>query len=263
LVFLTTEPQQFMLTVYMIGKVYLVGIGTGCPDEMTPRATNAITRARVVIGHGYSLDMIHPLLEGKEVIGQGMNPLERSTTAVEYCLKGETVAIISSGDPGIYAIASTFFSFLKQGEITIPVEVIPGLTTSTSAAARLGSPLGNDFAVISLADQAGCWSSTQERLKQAATSDFVLVLYNPLGKLGRERFLAACQALEELRDPCTAVGVVSGAGSDHESAEITTLGLLCKAAITGDSLIIIGNSTTFVFDNWMITPRAYQPGLGY
>lgn len=252
-----------MLTVYMIGKVYLIGIGTGCPDEVTPRAKNAITLAGVVIGHGFSLDMIRPLLDGKKVIGQGMNPLERSSAAVEHCLKGETVAIISSGDPGIYAIASTFFGFLKQAEITVPVEVIPGLTTSTSAAARLGSPLGNDFAVISLADQAGCWSSTLERLKQAAACDFVLVLYNPLGKLGRERFLAACRTLEELRYPYTVVGVVSGAGSEYESAEITTLELLCKASITGDSLVIIGNSATFIYDNWMVTPRAYQPGLGY
>lgn len=252
-----------MLTVIMKGKIYLVGIGTGCQDDLTPRARNAITVAKVVIGHSFSLDQILPLLDGKEVTGQDMNPLERSSTAVEKSLAGETVAIISTGDPGIYAIASTFFSYLKERGVTVPVEVIPGISTSSSAAARLGSPLGNDFAVISLADQSGCWLSTLERLKQAAASDFVLVLYNPLGKLGRERVSAACQALQPLKDPQTVVGLVRGAGSDHESAEFTTLKLLSRIKITGDSLIIIGNSTTFIYENWMVAPRAYQPGLGY
>ncbi|MFA6611991.1 MAG: precorrin-3B C(17)-methyltransferase [Dehalococcoidales bacterium] len=247
----------------MAGMVYLVGIGTGNSLDLTPRAEKAIASAEVVIGHGFSLHFARHLLKGKEITGQDMSPLERSAIAVSYCLKGMKAVIISTGDPGIYAIASTFFGYLKEHNISVPVEIVPGITTSSSAAARLGSPLGNDFAVISLADQAGSWPSTLERLKKAAALGFVMVLYNPLGKLGKERVLEASGVLESLLASQTTVGIVTGAGGEGESVQITSLGMLAQAELSRDSLIIIGNSSTYIYDTWMITPRAYQPGLGY
>ncbi|MDD5605079.1 MAG: precorrin-3B C(17)-methyltransferase [Dehalococcoidales bacterium] len=247
----------------MAGKVYLVGIGTGNPIDLTPRAEKALVAVKVVIGNGLGLEYTRRLLPGKEVLGQKMSPLERSQAAVEYCQKGYSVAIISTGDPGIYAIASTFLNYLKDRGILIPVEIIPGVTTSSNAAASLGAPIGNDFAVMSLSDQAGHWPASIKRIVQAAALDFVLVLYNPVGKLGNERILEACKALEPLKDPQTPVGIVSSAGGDDESVQIISLKMLPLTKLSIDSLIIIGNSATFVYDTWMITPRAYQPGLGY
>ena len=247
----------------MSGKVYLIGIGSGNPADLTPRAERAIVESQIVIGHDFSLELIRRLLKEKQAIGQEMSPLERSSVAVEYCLKGLSVAIISTGDPGIYAIAATFLNYLKEKEIIIPVEVIPGITTSSNAAAILGAPIGNDFAVISLSDQSGIWPSALERLEQAAAADFVLVLYNPLGKLGNKRVLDVCGALGSIRNPKTPVGVVSCAGGKDESVQIINLEDLPRTRLSADSLIIIGSSSTRRYADWMITPRAYQPGIGY
>lgn len=261
--FLTGILKRVYANSHMNGKVYLVGIGTGNSGDLTPRARQAIARSEVVIGHGFSLEFIRDLTSGKEVTGDKMSPLERSSAAVEYCLKGLSVTIISTGDPGIYAIATTFLCYLKENNIAIPVEIIPGVTTSSSAAASLGSPIGNDFAVISLSDQARDWPVVLKRLEQAAAADFVLVLYNPLGKLGHGRVLEACKALEAFKSPQTPVGIVSSAGGEKQAARIINLAELCETRLTEDSLIIVGNSSTFVYNGWMITPRAYQPGIGY
>jgi precorrin-3B C17-methyltransferase len=171
----------------MKGKVYLIGIGSGNAQDITPRAVKIIKEAQVIIGHRNSLDSLKGLNPGGQMIDCPMSPLERSAAAVEAARGGSTVAIVSSGDPGIYAIGSTFFNYLQQQGLDLDVEVVPGITAASDAASLLGAPLGNDFAVVSLADQAGDWQTALQRIVAAAQADFVLVIYNPLGKIGLTR----------------------------------------------------------------------------
>lgn len=260
---MTSVVRAYYAKTEMKGKVYLVGISTGNPVDLTPRARGAILEAGVVIGHEASLKSIAGITAGKRVFGGRSNPLQRSAAAVDFAGKGETVAIISTGDPGTYAIAATFFNYLKENSIKTRVEIIAGITTAASAAALLGSPLGNDFAVISLADQAGRWQETRSRIEKAASADFVIVLYNPLGKIGPGRLKELAGILSVFRQPATPVGLVSNAGGENEAARAVCLGDLSLAVVDNDTLVIIGNSQTYIYDGWMVTPRAYQPGLGY
>jgi len=260
---LTSAVRAYYAKTHMKGKVYLVGIGTGNPVDLTPRAREAILGAGVIIGHEASLASVAGLLEGKQVLGTISSPIQRSSAAIGFARDGETVAIVSTGDPGIYAIAATFFSYLKENHITARVEIVAGITTATSAAALLGSPLGNDFAVISLADQAGSWQATRCRIERAASAGFVIVLYNPLGKIGTSRLEELAGILSVFRQSATPVGLVRNAGSGKETVKIVCLSGLSSSDIDNDTLVIIGNSETYLYDGWMVTPRAYQPGLGY
>lgn len=247
----------------MSGKVYLIGIGPGSQDYITPRAANALKNVSVVIGHQACLALLVDLIAGKEIISADLTPVERSEKAVAKALAGQDVAIVSIGDPGIYAIASTFFSYLRAKETGVPVEVIPGVPVANAAASLLGSPLGHDFAVISLADLATPWRDIKRRLKFAAKADFVVALYNPKGRIGDRRISEAITTLMDYRKASTPVGMVTSASGEGEKVQITTLGELSAGDINADTIVIIGNSETFVFDGRMITPRNYEEGVGY
>jgi precorrin-3B C17-methyltransferase len=247
----------------MKGKVYLVGIGSGIREDMTYGAASVLKKADVVIGQKSCLDMLWKSLVGVEIIAADMSPVERSKAAAEVALAGRNAAIVSTGDTGIYAIASTFFSYLKDNNIELDVEVVPGVTLASTAAARLGSPLGHDFAVISLADQATGWDDIKKRLEAAAEADFVIVLYNPVGKLGYERLKETVAILLKHRQADTPLGAVTAASTSREKVLITTLGEVSDCNIDKDTLLIIGNSETFVYNNRLITPRGYIEGVGY
>lgn len=247
----------------MTGKVYLVGIGPGSRDNMTPRAVDRLKRVQVIIGHKACLDLVRKLIAGKEIVPSEMTPIERAGLAVERALEGKDVALVSSGDPGIYAIASTFFSYLKEKGLRVPVEVIPGVTVANAAAALLGSPLGHDFAVISLADLATPWSAIKRRLESAAGSDFVVVLYNPKGRVGDRRLREAAAILMSHRKDSTPVGMATSATTEQEKVWITTLGEVAGYSIDTETIVIVGNSETFVSNDRMVTPRGYKRGLGY
>ena len=247
----------------MEGRVYLIGTGSGGLGDLTPRARAAISRADVLIASNFSQAFVESCVSGQRLETGFKTPVERAEAAVRYALEGLQAAIISPGDPGVYAIASTFFSYLKENNLTISIEIVPGITTASYASALLGSPLGHDFAVISLADQAGSWSLTHQKLVAAARAGYVLVLYNPVGKIGSSRIGQVVRELSMMLGPETPAGIVSNAGTDCEQAVVTRLESLHKATIHPDTLIIIGNSTTYVYDGWMVTPRSYQPGLGY
>ncbi len=247
----------------MSAKVYLIGIGPGQADLITPEATEAIGRASVIIGHPECLALVGNLTGGKEVISDRRSPVERSQLAAEKAQAGGEVAIISSGDPGIYAIAGTFLDYLKNNNIELDVKVIPGVGLAGYAAARLGAPLGNDFASITLTDQGTPWSVICKRLEAAAAADFVIVIYNPFGKLGPSRLLEAMHILAEFRKPQTPVGVLSEAATPAEAAQVTTIDKLSISSLPVDTLLIIGNSHSYIYDGKMITPRFYQQGVGY
>ena len=247
----------------MSGKIYLVGIGPGDRDSMTPKARGRLKEVAVVIGHQASLEPLADLIAGKEIIAEEMSPVERAGIAVAKAQEGQSVALVSAGDPGIYAIASTFFGYLMEKGLTVPVEVIPGITVANAAAASLGSPLGHDFAVISLADLATNWGEIKRRLQAAAEADFVAVLYNPKGKVGDRRIKEALAILRTHRHTTTPVGIAANATTKSEETKITTLGEVSARDIGTDALVIIGNSETFVFNGKMVTPRGYQKGVGY
>lgn len=251
----------------MSGKVYLVGIGPGSPENITPRALGTLNNVAVVIGQKACLDLITEFIEGKDIIAADLTPVERAEIAVEQARSGKNVAIVTTGDPGIYAIASTFFSYLIKKEIRIPVEVVPGVAAANAAAALLGSPLGGDFAVISLADMATPWINIKKRLESAASGGFVIVLYNPKGKAGIQRFKEALAILMKYHRAGTPVGIVTDAAGETEKVQITTLGEVLprcnRGNISTQTILIIGNAETRVFDGRMITPRAYRTGVGY
>jgi precorrin-3B C17-methyltransferase len=247
----------------MAGKVYLVGIGPGSLSNITPAAANVLKKVPVVIGQKACLDLVWQYVVGKEVIASPMTPVERAGLAVKKAMAGQDVAVVSTGDTGIYAIASTFFSYLRDNGIKLEVEIIPGVTLASAAAALLGSPLGHDFAVISLADLATRWRSIKRRLVSAAESDFVVVLYNPVGKVGGRRVREAVDIMLNYRDKDTPVGIVTGATTEQQKVTITTLVEVSAGDIDTDTIIITGNSETYVFNGKMVTPRGYIKGIGY
>jgi precorrin-3B C17-methyltransferase len=247
----------------MSGKVFLIGIGPGWADDMTPRALSCLAQAQVVIGHKDCLELVSTYLKDKTLIEDHMSPLERSRLAAEEACSGEIVAILSTGHPGTYAIASTFFGYLQQYGLKVDTEVIPGLTLADYASAKLGSPLGNDLATISLADMADSWISIRKRLSAAAKADFVLVIYNPLGKLGTRRIKTAFEIISGSRAPDTPVALLSAAASKAERLQTVALECIDPESIAVDTLIIVGNSRTFMYEGKMITPRSYKDGVGY
>jgi precorrin-3B C17-methyltransferase len=242
----------------MAGKIYLVGIGPGSREHMTGRALDALRECDTVVGYTTYLDLVKDIIEDKEIVSSGMmREVERAGESVELALAGKKVAVVSSGDPGIYAMASIVLEYLKEKGLPVEVEVIPGVTSANAASARLGSPLGHDFAVISLSDLLTPWDVIEKRLEAAASGDFVICLYNPKSKKRDWQLGRAVEIVLEHRGPETPAGIVRNASRKGESVEITTLERLKESDVDMRSTVIIGNSETFVFDGWMVTPRGY------
>ncbi|MCL2281126.1 MAG: precorrin-3B C(17)-methyltransferase [Dehalococcoidia bacterium] len=247
----------------MNAKIFLVGIGPGQAEHMTPCAKAAIVHAPVIIGHPDNLLQIAHLTHGKELLPLQHNPLERSRLAVEKAQNGQDVVIVSSGDPGTYAIAATFLDYLRQQNLNIDVEVVPGIGLASYASARLGAALGNDSAHISLSDQNTPWAAITRRLSSALAADFVVVIYNPFGKLGSARWEEALALIAKERNINTPIGILSQANTSNEKLLMTTLGQLPQIALPTDMLIIIGNSQSYFCGSYMITPRCYKENIGY
>ena len=246
------------------GKLYIVGTGPGTIEHITPYAQSVIKESDVIVGYGTYLDLIKELTRDKEVISTGMTKeIERCRKAVELAISGRTVSVISGGDPGIYAMAGLVFEILKGQRAKVKtselsVEVIPGIAALNACAARLGAPLMHDFAAISLSDRLTPWKLIEERLESAAKTDFVIVLYNPKSMGRPEHINKARKIILKHRAPETPVGVVRAAMRENESIVVTNLRDMLNYDIDMQTTVIIGNSRTFVWDNWMITPRGYE-----
>jgi len=245
------------------GRIYIVGTGPGSTEYITPYARNAIRKSDVVVGYDAYLTLIKELIKGKEVISTGMTKeIDRCKKAVELALSGKTVSVISGGDPGIYAMAGLVFEIIRAQSTehraqSINVEVIPGVSALNACAARLGAPLMHDFAVISLSDRLTPWELIEKRLEAASMSDFIIVLYNPKSIGRQEHINKARDIILKFRDPETPVGVVKAAMRDNEKIVITDLKDMLDHDIDMQTTVIIGNSQTFTWNNWMITPRGY------
>lgn len=244
------------------GQLLLVGTGPGDLNQMTAAAKDAIARAQVIIGYGLYLNLISPLLQPGQIteafpITQEQQRAER---AIELAQWGLSVAVISSGDAGIYGMAGLVMETLQQrgwNGKTPTVQVLPGITALQAAAAQVGTPLMHDFCAISLSDLLTPWEVIEQRLQAAAQADFVIALYNPKSKTRTQPFADACRILRQYRAETTPVAIVRSAYRVDQSVTLTTLAELNSHPIDMVTTLLIGNKSSLKHYNWMITPRGY------
>lgn len=241
-----------------IVMIYVIGTGPGNIEDMTERAKEGIKKAKVILGYKTYIRLIEPLLEGKEVIQNGMRgEVERCREAVNQAKTGADVALVSGGDPGVYAMAGLLLEIVAQEAPEVRVEIIPGVTSANAAAAALGAPLMHDHAYISLSDCLTDWSLIEKRLRLAAEGDFVICLFNPKSHARNEHLTRACKILMEIKSKETPVGIVTHAARAEQVVELTSLMELPKREVSMSSMVIIGNRHTFRFNDFLITPRGY------
>ncbi len=240
----------------------LVGIGPGAHEHMTFRAREAIAEADVVIGYSTYIKLVKDLLEGKEVIKKGMTEeLDRSIEAYEHAKMGKTVAMVSSGDIGVYGMAGPTYELLLESGWTpdspIQVEVIPGSTALSSCASLVGAPLTHDFCSISLSDLLTPWPVIARRLESAARGDFVVALYNPKSGRRTQHIVEAQNILLRHRSPDTPVAIVKSGYRTLQNIQLVRLAEMADCDIGMLTTVLVGNSSTFVRSGLMVTPRGY------
>lgn len=241
------------------GLISVVGTGIGSTENMTPQAVKALAAADVIIGYKTYLDLIPELLEGKEVITSAMmQEVDRCSNTFDLAEKGKHVALVSGGDPGIFAMAGLILEIAAKRDSKVKIDIIPGIAAVNGCAARLGAPLMHDFAAISLSDLLTPWEVICKRLDAAASGDFVIALYNPKSKKRTEHIVQAREILLSYRNKETPVGIVTAASRENEVICLTTLDKMLEEDINMQSTVIIGNSTTFSWNGYMITPRGYK-----
>lgn len=241
------------------GRITVVGIGPGNEEQMSPKAKKALEASDVIIGYSAYIELVEHLLVGKTVISSGMKrEVDRCEQVLDYALKGHDTALISSGDAGIYGMAGIMLELVQREGHDIQVDIIPGITASQAAAAVLGAPLMHDFVTISLSDLMTDWAVIEKRLHAAGAGDFVVCLYNPKSKGRPDHILRAQEILLGYKRPETPVGIVRNAAREGEIATISRLDEFTECEIDMFSTVIIGNQTTYVHNNRMITPRGYS-----
>ena len=243
------------------GKIFIVGIGPGNVDEMTPKARMMIDSADVIVGYKTYVKLIEKIIGDKKVSATGMRQeIQRAQLAVDEAQKNLNVAVISSGDAGIYGMAGLLIEMiLNLPEDRQPkIEIAAGVSALNSAAAILGAPLMHDFAVISLSDLMTPFDLIKKRVKLAAEGDFVIALFNPKSKSRVTHINEVQKILLEHRAGSTPVGIVTNAGRVDERKIISTLENFVDEEIDMFTLVLIGNSKTFVKGDYMITPRGYK-----
>lgn len=240
-------------------KITVIGIGPGSVGDMTSNAIEALRKAEIVVGYKYYIPFISPLLrEDIVVIQNGMKQEQkRIEKAFEIAETGRDVAVISSGDAGIYGMAPLVYEMLRERGSDIEVEVIPGISAFQKAASLLGAPVGHDFCVISLSDLMTPWVVIEKRIRGAAEADFVTAVYNPKSHGRYWELYRLKELFLEHRDSATPVGYVRQAGRDGQKVTVTTLGSFDPEDVDMFTVIIIGNSQTYQFDGHMVTPRGY------
>ncbi|MGD2186606.1 MAG: precorrin-3B C(17)-methyltransferase [Desulfobacterales bacterium] len=251
-------------------SLYLVGIGPGSLNYLTRRASDVLETVSTVAGYKTYIDLIYPLIEGKQIIRTGMTQeVQRVEAAIDAACGGSSCALISSGDPGIYAMAGLVFEICQAKNIRIVpagpnsdkaalnVEVIPGVPALCAGASLLGAPLTHDFATISLSDLLTPWEVIEKRIAAAARADFVIVLYNPKSKKRTWQLAKAQQILLKYRDENTPTGIVTGAMRKNQDVQIVALEKLHKADVNMQTTVFVGNSTSSRYIDFMVTPRGY------
>lgn len=247
----------------MKGKLSVIGFGPGSYEHMTQRAKDAIRESDVVIGYNTYVDLVRGLLNGQQVVRTGMTEeVSRAQEAVRQAEAGHRVAVISSGDAGVYGMAGLIYEVLmekgwRRGQ-DVEVEVIPGISAINSTASLLGAPIMHDACTISLSDHLTPWELIIRRVEAAAQADFVIALYNPRSGRRTRQIVETQRVLLKHRSPQTPVGIVKSAYREREDIVITTLEEMLEHDIGMLTTVIVGNSTTVVYDGLMVTPRGYQ-----
>lgn len=241
----------------MTGKLWVVGLGPGDVLHLTPAARAAIEQADCIAGYKTYLELIPELIEGKELLSSGMRQeVERCQLALDRAEAGAKVALVCSGDAGVYGMAGLILELLDGRELD--VEMVPGISAVQAAASRLGAPLMHDFSVISLSDLLTPWPLIRQRLNAAGSADFVVALYNPKSRGRTSQIGAAQQILLRHRGPQTPVGIVRNACRAGEEVTVTTLAEMLACEIDMFSLVVIGNSSTYLDTaGRLVTPRGY------
>jgi precorrin-3B C17-methyltransferase len=244
----------------MKGKVTAVGFGPGGREDMTIRADRAISDADIVTGYTTYVNLIKDFYPGKAFKSTGMrSEVERCRLAIQDALTGKSVAMVCSGDSGIYGMAGLIYQLAESMDADVDIDVVPGVTAASTAAAVLGAPLMHDLSLISLSDYLTPLDLIMKRVDRAAESDMVICLYNP--KSNQRDYLGdAADIIMRHRSPDTAVGIVREAGRSGQTHWTTTLGDLAKEDVDMLCTVIVGNSKSYVSDGKMITPRGYEVG---
>jgi len=245
------------------GKLFLVGFGPGNHDHLTFRAREAIGEADVIIGYRTYVRLVRELIEGKEVHYTGMTEeLDRARKAVDFAYAGRKVALISSGDVGIYGMAGPALEILKEKSwrrgCGVEVEVVPGVTALSACGSVLGAPIIHDFAAISLSNLLTPWEVIVKRIETAGAADYIIALYNPKSGRRTQQIVETQKLLLKYRRPDTPVGIVKSGLRQGQRVVQTTLADMLNHEIGMLTTILIGNSTTFTYEGLMITPRGYQ-----
>ena len=246
------------------GKLILVGLGPGDAIHQTPAAAVALSECDVLVGYRGYVDQISGSLAGKELVSMELGQeLERAERAIELACEGWSVAVVSSGDAGIYGMAGPVFRVLTDLEwdgCTPSVEVVPGISALQSAASLLGAPLMQDFCAISLSNLLTPWEAIEKRLKAAALGDFVVVLYNPRSHRRTWQLPEARRLLLEQRGGETPVGLIREAYRPGQQISVTDLDGLSALFEDVDMLttVVVGNSNTYLHRGFMVTPRGYE-----
>lgn len=242
-----------------MGKLYVVGFGPGGYEHMTAKCIQVIEKADVITGYTTYVNILKEYFPGKYYLATPMmQEVKRCRMAVEEAQKDQVVAMVSSGDSGIYGMAGIIYQIAEEMKADIEIETVPGVTAASAAASVLGAPLMHDFAVISLSDLMTPLDLIRKRVDCAGQGDLIVCLYNPKSKKRTAYVEQAADILLRYRSPETPVGIVRNAGRKDESSQITTLEHLKDAEIDMFSVVIIGNSQTYISNERMITPRGYS-----
>ena len=238
-------------------KVTVIGLGPGGGADLTGRARAALEGCDLIVGYTAYIELVKPDFPEKEVLSTGMRrEVDRCRAAVEAALTGKDVAVVCSGDSGVYGMAGLIYEVAQEYD-PIEIEVVPGITAACGGAAVLGAPLTHDFAVISLSDLLTPWEKIEKRLSAAAQADFVICLYNPSSRNRPDYLQRACDILLRDKDPDTVCGTVRNIGREGEEGQLLTLAQLRDTQVDMFTTVFIGNSQTKVLSGKMVTPRGY------
>ena len=243
------------------GKIYVVGIGPGKKADMTFRAYEAMEKSDIIIGYKTYMDLIKEYYPGKEMKNSQMTKeVDRCIDVLKLAKEGKNVALISSGDAGVYGMAGIMLE-IADGEVE--VEIIPGVTATNAAAAIVGAPVMHDYVTISLSNLLTDWELIKKKLELAAQGDFVVSIYNPKSRGRVTQIEEAREIMLKYKPKTTPVAIVRNAGREDEEHVVTTLDEMLNHEINMLTIVIIGNANTFIKDGKMITPRGYSNKYEY
>lgn len=239
-------------------KIYVVGLGPGEWNQMTQRAVKVLGECDVITGYDVYIDLIRDRFRHKNLITTPMKKeAERCHIAIQEALKGQTVAMVCSGDAGVYGMAGLMYEVAQQYE-PVEIEVVSGITAACSGAAVLGAPLIHDFAVISLSDLLTPWELIEKRIRCAAEADFVICFYNPSSIKRQDHLKKACEIVLKHRRSDTMCGFVKNIGREGETGTVLTLEELKDTQVDMFTTVFIGNSQTKEIAGKLVTPRGYR-----